>query len=174
VKVSSSQEGCSATILFILKMNKKIPIIHFYYSLAGSKTFFKEFNMSQTKFNITVMSLLTLLAISLSSTSSFASDSNENSSGEEFISASCQKAAIRQAYTQLRQDTGWTADEANQVAYLHEPTHLDNDPENVVTVSVESTDIRQWDGYAAYKVTITPSAGGCTASAATLLRADGF
>lgn len=125
--------------------------------------------MSQTKLNITIASLLTLLAISFSATSSFASDSQE-----EFIPASCQKAAIRQAYIQLRHDTGWTAEEANQMAYLHEPTHLDNDPADLVTVSVESTDVRQWDGYAAYKMTITQTEKGCTASAATLLRADGF
>jgi hypothetical protein len=122
--------------------------------------------MFSSKVFISMLSLLSWAAISFAGATSYADDLG--------IPVACQKAAQRQVLSQLLHDSGWTAAQADQFAYLHDPTHLDGDPQNVVTVSVESTDIRQWDGYAAYKVTIAPSSDGCQVSPAVLLRADGF
>lgn len=109
-----------------------------------------------------MISTLTLFA----GASAFAEDA--------LIPVDCQKAAVRKAYIQLRQDSGWNSNEANQNAYLHDPIHQEGDPADVVTVSVESTDIRVWDGYAAYKVKVVPTRDGCDTSAAVLTRGEGF
>jgi|GEM_PF-3242964 len=121
----------------------------------------------KTTLLITLMTTFLVSTLTLFSASAFAAD-------DVSVSADCQKAAIHKAYAQLLKDSGWTAAQANELAYLHDPFHQEQDPENVVTISVESTDIRSWDGYAAYKVTIQPSRNGCQASDAVLSGYDGF
>jgi hypothetical protein len=110
---------------------------------------------------------LTVSLIVLLGTSAFAQENTQ-------VPADCQKAAIRKTYVQFRKDSGWTTDETNNLAYLHDPFHAEQDPADVVTISVESTDIRSWDGYAAYKVTVQPSREGCQASDAVLVGGEGL
>ena len=143
-----------------------MPIIHFYFDDQERRTVHIPEGAFMKTSLLATFFVSALILVSFSS-AAFAVDTVT-------VPVDCQKAAIRKTYTQLRRDSGWTAEEANQVAYLHDPFHQDEDPENVITVSVESTDVRSWDGYAAYKVTIQPSRNGCQVSEAVLYGADGF
>ncbi len=93
-----------------------------------------------------------------------------------FAATDCKTAALDKAYAQFKVDSQWSDQEIAELTYVDDKGVYAEvgDEKNVLTVDINSSEIHEWDGYATYKVTVEPTAAGCTAVKAVLFGSEGI
>jgi hypothetical protein len=89
----------------------------------------------------------------------------------------CQNAAIKSAYAQFKLDSRWSEQEMNKASYVDNAKgvyHENGDAPGLLTVDISSTDSRDWDGYAQYKVLTQPAGSSCQVGRVVLSGSEGI
>lgn len=91
-----------------------------------------------------------------------------------FPTEACEEAAYDATLVAFAELTGTSKEVVSEFAIVERPFIAEGDPEEQITVNVETRDSRDWDGSATYKITVETTSMECVAVKTELVSSSGI